>query len=464
MSICVVGTGYVGLVTGACFAEMGNTVICVDSDEIKVESLKEGRIPIHEPGLDEIVARNLGERRLSFTSSVEPAARSSDVFFIAVGTPPNEDGSADLKHVLEVAKALGPYLSRYSVIVMKSTVPVGTAGKVKTAITEALAGDTRVEFDVVSNPEFLKEGDAVEDFMRPERIIIGSDSPRAIERLRELYAPFTRNHERIIVMGIRDAEMTKYIANAMLAAKISFMNEVANLCELLDVDVENVRVGIGSDSRIGFSFIYAGCGYGGSCFPKDVKALIHTAESMQYEPWMIRSIEARNEAQKRRVFEKIVGRFGPDLSGLTFGVWGLAFKPGTDDMREAPSLVLLRELVASGARVRAHDPVANEAARQVFPRDWFSDRHLELFEHQYDALKEADAMVLVTEWKPYRQPDLPLMKRLMKQPVIFDGRNQYNPSQLRTEGFEYFGIGRGAIPGNQTVFGAQAALRIGKTH
>jgi UDPglucose 6-dehydrogenase len=462
MSICVVGTGYVGLVTGACFAEMGNTVICVDNDERKVDSLKKGQIPIHEPGLDEIVTRNLREGRLSFTSSLEPA-KSSDVFFIAVGTPPNEDGSADLKHVLEVAKALGPYLSRYSVIVMKSTVPVGTADKVKTAITEAVAGNTMVEFDVVSNPEFLKEGDAVEDFMRPERIIIGSDSPRAIERLRELYAPFTRNHERIILMGMRDAEMTKYVANAMLAAKISFMNEVANLCELLDVDVENVRVGVGSDSRIGFSFIYPGCGYGGSCFPKDVKALIHTAESMQYEPWMIRSIEARNDAQKRRLFEKIIARFGSDLSGLTFGVWGLAFKPGTDDMREAPSLVLLRELVASGARVRAHDPVANEAARQVFPRDWFLDLHLDLFEHQYDALKEADAMVLVTEWKPYRQPDLSLMKRLMKQPVIFDGRNQYNPSQLRAEGFEYFGIGRGAAPRAQAAPEPFAALRIGET-
>lgn len=465
MNVCVIGTGYVGLVTGACFAEMGNRVVCLDIDVTKVKNLSQGGIPIYEPGLKEIVLRNLQERRLEFTSSYETAVESSDVFFIAVGTPPNGDGSADIDGVLDVAKALGAGLRRYSVIVTKSTVPVGTADRVEAAIRESLrARKAEVEFDVVSNPEFLKEGTAVEDFMRPERVILGSDSLRATDRLRELYASFTRNHERILVMGRRDAEMTKYVANTMLAAKISLMNEVANLCELVGVDVENVRVGIGSDSRIGFSFIYAGCGYGGSCFPKDVKALIHTAESVRYEPSIIRAIEARNEAQKRRLFEKIVERFGSDLSGLTFGVWGLAFKPGTDDMREAPSIVLLRELVASGARVRAHDPAAIEAAKLVFPREWFSDRHLELVNHQYDAIKDVDAMLLVTEWKPYRQPDLQLMKRLMKMPVIFDGRNQYNPSHMRAEGFEYFGIGRGTPePTDPGALKAAAAIPVGKT-
>jgi UDPglucose 6-dehydrogenase len=463
MSICIIGTGYVGLVTGACFAEMGNTVVCFDKDLEKIQALSNGRIPIYEPGLEEIVARNLQEGRLSFTSSLDTTMTASDMFFIAVGTPPNGDGSADLNQVREVARSLASRLSRYSLIVTKSTVPVGTADHVEAVICETLKDSgSEVAFDVVSNPEFLKEGSAVDDFMRPERIIIGTDSPKAIERLRNLYAAFTRSHERILVMSRRDAEMTKYVANTMLAAKISLMNEVANLCELMGVDVENVRLGIGSDSRIGFSFIYAGCGYGGSCFPKDVKALIHTAESVQYEPVVMRAIDARNESQKRRLFDKIAARFGADLSGKSVAVWGLAFKPGTDDMREAPSIVLLRELVASGARVRAHDPVAVTSAERVFPREWLADGRVELVSHQYDAVKDADAMVLVTEWKPYRQPDLALMKRLMRTPVIFDGRNQYSPSHLRAEGFEYFGIGR-AASGSRDTPAAGAASSSGGT-
>jgi UDPglucose 6-dehydrogenase len=426
---------------------MGNRVFCVDSDRNKVESLRAGKIPIYEPGLDQVVVRNVREERLFFTTSLDDAANTSNIFFIAVGTPPNEDGSADLRHVLDVARAIGGLMTadRYTLVVTKSTVPVGTADKVKAAITEVLASrGVNARFDVASNPEFLKEGNAVEDFMRPDRIIIGSDSPHAIKMLQDLYASFTRNHERIMVMGIRDAEMTKYAANAMLATRISFMNEIANLCELVGVDVENVRVGIGSDSRIGFSFIYPGCGYGGSCFPKDVKALISTAESVNYEPSIMNAVEARNESQKRRLFEKIIARFGADLSDRTFGVWGLAFKPGTDDMREAASVVLLRDLITAGARVKAHDPAAMGAARKMLPSEWFSSGRLELLEHQYDAVRGADAMILVTEWKPFRHPDFAMMKHIMKHPVIFDGRNQYTADMLRTDGFEYFGIGRHA--------------------
>jgi UDPglucose 6-dehydrogenase len=367
----------------------------------------------------------------------------SNVYFIAVGTPPGEDGSADLQYVLAVAREIGRNLSGYAAIVDKSTVPVGTADQVRAAIQEEL--DRRgvtLEFDVVSNPEFLKEGAAVEDFMRPDRIVIGTDSKPARDIMRTLYADFSRSYDRILFMGVRDAEMTKYAANAMLATKISFMNEIAALCDSLGVDVESVRLGIGSDSRIGYPFIYPGCGYGGSCFPKDVKALIHMAEQARIEPMILGSVHRRNERQKHVLFEKITARFGADLSGLSFGLWGLAFKPGTDDMREAPAVVLLHELVAAGARVLAYDPEAMEIAHAELPGAWFANGALQLVRHQYEALEGADALALVTEWKPFRHPDWSAMKKMMKQPVVFDGRNQYDPKKLKGEGFEYYGIGR----------------------
>ncbi|HMH17986.1 MAG TPA: UDP-glucose/GDP-mannose dehydrogenase family protein [Burkholderiales bacterium] len=443
MNVSVFGTGYVGLVTGACLAEMGNSVICVDNNEAKIEALKKGKIPIYEPGLDVIVAGNFRAGRLRFTSSYPEAVASSSTFFIAVGTPSTHDGAADLSQVLEVARGLGRLISGYCTVVDKSTVPVGTADKVRAAIrAEIERRGIHVDFDVVSNPEFLKEGDAVNDFMRPDRVIVGTDSARAVEVMRGLYAPFTRNHERMLVMGVRDAEMTKYAANSMLAARISFMNEIAGMCERMGVDVENVRKGIGSDSRIGYSFIYPGCGYGGSCFPKDVRALTHMAREHGVEPMILSAIEARNEAQKLHMFERITGRFGPDLSGLTFGVWGLAFKPGTDDIREAPSLVILRQLIAANARVKAYDPAATEAAHRTFPAQWFEGGRLTLVEHQYDALDDVVALALITEWKPFRYPDFGVLKQRMKQPVIFDGRNLYDPGELRRLGFEYFGIGR----------------------
>lgn len=452
MDLCVIGTGYVGLVTGACFAEMGNEVWCVDVDAAKIEGLKAGKLPIYEPGLEEIVERNYQEGRLRFTTDLGEAMAECDVLFIAVGTPPLEDGSADLQHVLTVARDIGRRLSRYSVIVDKSTVPVGTAERVRRAIQAELdARGVSIPFDVVSNPEFLKEGAAVEDFMRPDRIIVGTDSEAARERMAELYAPFNRSHQRVIHMGVRDAEMTKYAANAMLATKISFMNEIAALCERYGVDVENVRLGIGADHRIGYHFIYPGCGYGGSCFPKDVKALIAMAQAAGVEPEVLAAVEERNAKQKRVLEEKIVARFGEDLTGRTFGVWGLAFKPGTDDMREAPSIPLIEGLIGRGAKVRAYDPVAMDNARRVFPAQWFDEGRLVFTRHQYDALEEADAMVLVTEWKPFRHPDFAAIKRLLKTPVIFDGRNQYDPQQLQRLGIAYLGIGRAnALAGEES--------------
>jgi UDPglucose 6-dehydrogenase len=452
MDLCVIGTGYVGLVTGACFAEMGNEVWCVDVDAAKIEGLKAGKLPIYEPGLDEIVVRNYREGRLRFTTDLGEAMAECDVLFIAVGTPPLEDGSADLQHVLTVARDIGRRLTRYSVIVDKSTVPVGTAERVRRAIQAELdARGVSIPFDVVSNPEFLKEGAAVEDFMRPDRIIVGTDSEAARERMAELYAPFNRSHQRVIHMGVRDAEMTKYAANAMLATKISFMNEIAALCERYGVDVENVRLGIGSDHRIGYHFIYPGCGYGGSCFPKDVKALIAMAQATGVEPEVLTAVEERNAKQKRVLEEKIVARFGEDLGGRTFGVWGLAFKPGTDDMREAPSIPLVEGLIGRGAKVCAYDPVAMDNARRVFPAQWFDEGRLVFTRHQYDALDGADAMVLVTEWKPFRHPDFAAIKRLLKTPVIFDGRNQYDPLQLERLGIAYVGIGRAnALAGEES--------------
>ncbi|HZM47503.1 MAG TPA: UDP-glucose/GDP-mannose dehydrogenase family protein [Burkholderiales bacterium] len=443
MNISIFGSGYVGLVTGACFAEMGNNVVCVDSDADKVAGLMQGRLPIHEPGLEALVTGNLRQGRLCFTTSIAEGVAGSAVYFIAVGTPPNEDGSADLSHVIEVAREIGRLMKSPCTIVDKSTVPVGTADRVRETVRAELERrSARVGFDVVSNPEFLKEGDAINDFMKPDRVIVGTDSERAAELMRRLYAPFTRNHERMLVMGVRDAEMTKYAANAMLAARISFMNEIATVCERIGVDVENVRKGIGSDGRIGYSFIYAGCGYGGSCFPKDVRALVHTAGEHGVDAVILKAVEARNQAQKQHLFRRIVARFGPDLRGHTFALWGLAFKPGTDDMREAPSVVLLNDMITAGAKVRAYDPVAMDAARHTLPAGWFDSGQLTLADHQYDALDGAAALALVTEWKPFRYPDFAVVKKRMKQPVIFDGRNLYDPAELTGLGFEYFGIGR----------------------
>ncbi len=444
MRLTVIGTGYVGLVTGTCFAEMGNHVTCVDIDTDKIAMLEAGQVPIYEPGLEEILERNVEQNRLEFTSDIS-SARDGAVFFIAVGTPPGPDGAADLSAVDAVAAQIGNVLETDAIVVNKSTVPVGTAARVQAIIDERL--ETRgvdLKVDVVSNPEFLKEGAAVTDFLKPDRIIVGADSARAREVMEELYAPFNRNHQRTLFMGVRDAEMTKYTANAMLATKISFMNEIATLCEKLEVDVENVRVGIGSDQRIGYHFIYPGCGFGGSCFPKDVRALAHMAEESGIKPRVLRSVIDRNAEQKKVLGQKIARHFDGDLAGRTIAVWGLAFKPGTDDMRQAPSRVLLKQLIEAGARVRAYDPVAMEAARADFPKEWFEEEKLVLVDHQYAAVEGADALALVTEWKPFRHPDFEAIKRLMNSPVIFDGRNQYDPHQLAKQGFVYEGVGRGA--------------------
>lgn len=441
MKLTIIGTGYVGLVTGACFSEMGSRVTCVDIDRTKIENLKKGILPIYEPGLESMVLENYKEGTLDFTTSLASAAKDCSVFFIAVGTPPGEDGSADLQYVLAVARQIGQVITDYAVIVDKSTVPVGTADKVRQALQEEL--DKRgadIPFDVVSNPEFLKEGAAVNDFMKPDRIIVGVESERAAKVMQRLYAPFSRNRDKMLLMKVRDAEMTKYAANAMLATKISFMNEIANLCETLGVDVENVRKGIGSDARIGYSFIYPGCGYGGSCFPKDVKALVRTARDIGFDPLVLDAVEARNQHQKQVLGRKVIQRFGADLSGKVFAVWGLAFKPGTDDMREASSLVLMETLIRAGATIQAYDPVAMAEAKEQMPEAW-QDR-VTMAEDQYQALSGADACILVTEWKAFRQPDFKRMKTLLKTPVIFDGRNQYDPEEAFEAGFEYHGIGR----------------------
>ncbi len=443
MKLSVVGTGYVGLVTGACFAEMGNIVTCVDIDEAKIENLKKGMLPIYEPGLEDIVVNNYREGRLKFTTSLPESLEGAQACFIAVGTPPDEDGSADLKHVLAVAREIGQNLQDYCVIVDKSTVPVGTAEKVRQAVhAELERRGVEVDFDVVSNPEFLKEGAAVEDFTRPDRIVIGCDNERSLEVMRELYFPFVRNHERLCLMGIKEAEMTKYAANAMLATKISFMNEIANLCDRMGVDVEKVRLGIGSDARIGYSFIYPGCGYGGSCFPKDVKAIIQMARDCGLDPLVLNAVEDRNAEQKQYLSKKIASHFGEDLAGKTFALWGLAFKPKTDDMREASSIVLLEYLMEQGAKVRAYDPVAMQVARRELPGAWFDSGSLELVSHQYDALVGVDALILVTEWKAFRTPDFSFMEQVMKRKVIFDGRNVFDPEKVRKLGFDYYGVGR----------------------
>ncbi|QFY42575.1 UDP-glucose/GDP-mannose dehydrogenase family protein [Candidatus Methylospira mobilis] len=440
MKVSIFGSGYVGLVTGACLAEVGNDVVCIDIDEAKIERLNRGEIPIHEPGLDDLIARNMQDGRLHFTTDIDVAVAHGLFQFIAVGTPPDEDGSADLQYVLAVARSIAERMQDYRVIVNKSTVPVGTADRVRAALNERLlAIGKQVEFDVVSNPEFLKEGAAIDDFMKPDRIVVGTDNPRTTELLRALYAPFNRNHDRLVCMDIRSAELTKYAANAMLATKISFMNELANLAELLGADIEKVRVGIGSDPRIGYHFIYPGCGYGGSCFPKDVKALERTARDTAYQAKLLQAVEAVNESQKHRLFEKISRHFGGDLEGKTIAVWGLAFKPNTDDMREAPSRSLIEKLWAHGARVRAFDPVAMDEARRIYG----TRSGLVLCETTDLTLEGADALVIVTEWNVFKSPDFPLIREKLSTPVIFDGRNIYDPESLKSLGFSYYGIGRG---------------------
>jgi UDPglucose 6-dehydrogenase len=443
LNITVIGAGYVGLVTGTCFAELGNHVTCIDVNKEKIANLQNGILPIYEPGLEPMVISNMAEGRLYFATALEQQKNQPQVIFIAVGTPSDADGSADMQYVLNAARHIGAYITDYCVIVDKSTVPVGVADQVQKTIQEELKKrDLTIQFEVVSNPEFLREGAAIDDFMRPDRIIIGNATKRSRAIMLELYTPIMRTTEKIYFMNVKDAEMTKYVANAMLATKISFMNEMAVLCDRMGVDVENVRLGIGSDSRIGNSFIYPGCGYGGSCFPKDVKALMRMAENYGVEPLILRAVEERNAQQKQVLPQKISKIFGEDLSGMTFGVWGLSFKPGTDDMREASSLVLLENLMKRNARVQAYDPVAMPVAKAMLPEEWFDSGRLHFAEHQYDALDNADAMVLVTEWKPFCYPDLTVMKKLMRRHIILDGRNQYDPKQMRDAEFEYYGIGR----------------------
>lgn len=440
MKITVVGTGYVGLVSGTCLAEVGNDVLCLDVDPEKIRILEEGGIPIYEPGLQEMVRRNVAAGRLHFTTDVEKAVQHGTVQFIAVGTPPDEDGSADLQYVLGAARNIGRLMTDYKVVVDKSTVPVGTGAKVHAAIADELAKrGVNTPYSVVSNPEFLKEGAAVEDFMRPDRIVVGAEDEQAIHLMRALYAPFQRNHERLIVTDIKSAELTKYAANAMLATRISFINEMATLAEALGADIEEVRKGIGADPRIGHHFIYPGCGYGGSCFPKDVRALIHTAKEAGCETPLLRSVERVNEAQKHRLMTRLHHHFGASLSGRTFALWGLAFKPNTDDMREAPSRVLMEAIWAAGGQVQAFDPEAmTEAARLYGQR-----ADLTLCDTQEAALQGADALLVCTEWQQFRAPDFDLLRQTLKQAIIFDGRNLYDPARLRQRGFTYYAIGRG---------------------
>ncbi len=431
MKIAVIGTGYVGLVAGACLAENGNDVICVDKDEAKIRQLRKGRMPIYEPGLEEIVERNTSERRLSFTTLLTRAVRQSSIIFIAVGTPQGEDGSADLQHVMGVARDIARAMNGYKVIVDKSTVPVGTAARVR----EVVRRETTHPFSVVSNPEFLKQGAAVEDFLKPDRVVIGAEDPRAAALMRELYAPFTRTGAPIMIMDCASAELSKYAANALLATKISFMNEVANVCEAVGANVDDVRKAVGSDRRIGPSFLFPGVGYGGSCFPKDVKAMLRFAADEGYDFEILKAVETVNQRQKSLLVRKMESHFG-SLKGRTIALWGLAFKPRTDDMREAPAITIVERLLAAGAKVQAYDPEAARVARGIF------GSRVHLAERSYDALKGADALALITEWNEFREPDFPRMRKLMRAPVVFDGRNIYNPEQMRAQGFTYFSIGR----------------------
>jgi len=440
MRVTIFGSGYVGLVTGACLADAGNDVLCVDIDAKKIEGLRNGIIPIHEPGLDALIKANVEAERMRFSTSAKEGVDFGLFQIIAVGTPPDEDGSADLKYVLAAARSIGEHMGEYKVVITKSTVPVGTSDKVRAAVAESLGKrGADIEYDVVSNPEFLKEGAAIEDFMRPDRVVVGTDNPRVTELLRALYDPFTRNREKLIIMDLRSAELTKYAANAMLATKISFMNELANLAERFGADIEKVRVGIGSDPRIGYHFIYPGLGYGGSCFPKDVQALARSARSVGYEAKLLDSVEAVNRNQKQTLFAKISKHFGGKLAGRTFALWGLAFKPGTDDMREAPSRVLLQQLWDAGAKVRAFDPAAMKETRRLF-----GERpDLVLCNRARETLEGADALAIVTEWKEFRSPDFDFLKKQLKAPVIFDGRNLYDPAMMKKQGFSYYAIGRG---------------------
>jgi UDPglucose 6-dehydrogenase len=446
MRVTIFGSGYVGLVTGACLADAGNHVVCVDVDAGKIERLKQGEIPIHEPGLEALIKRNVEAGRIEFTTDAAKGVEHGLFQLIAVGTPPGEDGSADLSYVLAVARTIGMHLSRYSIVITKSTVPVGTADKVRAELARTLAGrSVKVEFDVVSNPEFLKEGAAIADFMKPDRVVIGTDNPRTTELMRALYEPFTRNHDRLIVMDIRSSELTKYAANSMLATKISFMNELASIAERVGADIEKVRIGIGSDPRIGYSFIYPGTGYGGSCFPKDVQALIRSAHEVGHEPQVLSAVEAVNARQKEVLFHKIRQHFAGALKGRSFALWGLSFKPNTDDMREAPAVTVIELLLNAGADVRAYDPVAGAEAQRVFAgRPGFS-----LAKNAYDAAQGADALAIITEWQEFRSPDFERLAQILKTPVIFDGRNLYDPATLGRFGLTYYAIGRG-----KPLFGA----------
>lgn len=437
MKIAIVGTGYVGLVTGTCFAEMGTEVFCIDIDQNKIDKLKNGIIPIFEPGLDEMVERNHKAGRLNFTTDLSSILNEVDIVFSAVGTPPDEDGSADLKYVLDVARTIGQELNKYMVIVTKSTVPVGTAKLIKKTIQGELdkRGLTDLKFDVASNPEFLKEGAAITDFMQPDRVVVGIESDQAKQLMERLYKPFTLNNYRIIYTDIPSAEMIKYAANAMLATRISFMNDIANMCEIVGADINMVRKGIGADVRIGSKFLYAGCGYGGSCFPKDVKALIHTAENLGYEMKILEAVEEVNEFQKKILFEKLMKYYDNDIKGKTIAVWGLAFKPKTDDMREAPSLVIIDKILEAGGKVKAYDPVAMEEAKRILGDSITYAKDI------YDATLEADAILMVTEWNEFRLPTWEVIKKTMKKPVVFDGRNIYNKQEMNEIGFDYFGIG-----------------------
>jgi UDPglucose 6-dehydrogenase len=440
MKVTIFGSGYVGLVTGACLADAGNHVVCVDVDAAKVVRLKQGDVPIHEPGLEALIRKNAAAGRIRFTTDAAEGVAHGVFQIIAVGTPPGEDGSADLTHVLQVATTIGQHMSEYRVVMTKSTVPVGTADKARAAVSAALAArGVSVEFDVVSNPEFLKEGAAIDDFMKPDRIIVGTDNPRTTELLRALYDPFIRNHDRLIVMDIRSSELTKYAANAMLATKISFMNELANIAERVGADIEKVRLGIGSDPRIGYGFIYPGCGYGGSCFPKDVQALVRSAHAHEYETRILNAVEEVNRRQKESLFKKIDRHFEGKLAGKAIALWGLAFKPNTDDMREAPSRTLIAGLLRAGAIVRAFDPVAMGEAKKIY-----GDRpDVVLCESAEETLSGADALVIVTEWKEFRSPDFELIKKELSTPVIFDGRNLYDPPFVARQGFTYYAVGRG---------------------
>lgn len=441
MNLTVIGTGYVGLVSGTCFSEMGNSVTCVDVDKNKISNLKKGIVPIYEPGLEAMVKRNVQNKTLSFSTNLSNHLKKCDIAFIAVGTPMGEDGSADLKYVLQVASEIGKHMEHSLIVVDKSTVPVGTADKVRETILEELKKrNVEINFHVVSNPEFLKEGDAISDFMKPDRVVIGSDNEEATKKIRSLYAPFFRSsQDRLITMDVRSAEMTKYVANAMLATKISFMNEIANICELVGADVNKVRIGIGSDSRIGYSFIYPGSGYGGSCFPKDIKALKKIAEKNGYNANLINAVENVNDKQKLVIANKVIQRFGEDLTGKTFAIWGLAFKPETNDMRESPAIYVINELVKRGAKIQAYDPKAMGEAQHFYLKDV---NRVIYYDSKYETLPNADAMILLTEWKEFRSPNFDELKKQLKQPIIFDGRNQYNHTLMVKNGFEYYQIGK----------------------